>query len=95
MINALVINSKDNVAVVIEEIKKGSKVAYKDTEGETVTIIALDNIPIYHKVAISNIKKDTHIVKYGEHIGLALNDIKIGEHVHVQNVRNVREDLYV
>ena len=33
------------------------------------------------------------IVKYGEHIGIAGCDIKAGEHVHVRNVEDHRENL--
>ena len=47
-------------------------------------------------VAIEKIKempKGTEVVKYGEHIGLAACDIHVGEHVHVHNVQNHRENL--
>ena len=37
--------------------------------------------------------KGTEVVKYGEHIGLAACDIHVGEHVHVHNVQNHRENL--
>ena len=48
---------------------------------------------MYHKVAIKEMPKGTEVVKYGEHIGLAACDIHVGEHVHVHNVQNHRENL--
>ena len=42
---------------------------------------------------VQKIKAITEVVKYGEHIGLAACDIHVGEHVHVHNVQNHRENL--
>ena len=44
-------------------------------------------------IAIKEMPKGTEVVKYGEHIGLAACDIHVGEHVHVHNVQNHRENL--
>lgn len=92
MTNVLIISPKDNVGVVIEWIKKGQDLSYTLDKNMTA-IKALDDIRIYHKVCIKDIKKGENIVKYGEHIGVANKDIKIGEHVHVHNVDDHREDL--
>src|ERR1019366_371716 len=40
-----------------------------------------------HKIALSDIAIGDDIVKYGYPIGKAIASIKIGEHVHVQNVK--------
>lgn len=93
MINAVIISGKDNVIVAIEPIKKGDIVEFKDLNGNIKSIKAIDDIKIYHKIALANIKKGEPVIKYGEHIGFALNDIKIGEHVHEHNVESRREDL--
>jgi len=93
MSNVILISQKDNVGIVIEEIKKGDALLYKDYYGKDIKLNALDNIRIYHKVAINDIKVGTHIVKYGEHIGVAGKDISSGEHVHTHNVEDQREDL--
>lgn len=92
MINALVIDPKDNVAVAIEEISKGTEVSY-NLDGETKTIVAQDDVQIYHKIAIKDVEKGEPVVKYGEHIGLAGVEIKIGQHVHTHNVEDHREEL--
>lgn len=90
--NAMVIDAKDTVAVAIETIKKGEKVSFI-LNGELKTISAVNDITIYHKLAIVEIKKGEPVVKYGEHIGLAAKDIAVGEHVHVHNVESHRENL--
>lgn len=93
MNNAMIIDAKDNVAVVIEPVTRGMDVIYDTKEGNIVTIKAAEDIPIYHKIAIRDIKKGENIIKYGEHIGLAASDIKTGMHVHEHNVQSVRENL--
>ena len=92
MINAMIIELKDTVAVAIEQIVKGDEINYKVGD-EVKTIKALNDIQIYHKLAIKDMVKGEPVVKYGEHIGLAANDIKIGEHVHTHNVESHRENL--
>lgn len=92
MINAQMIDKKDNVAVAIEKIEKGAEIVYKN-ELDVVKIIAAEDIEIYHKFAVRKIEKDEPIVKYGEHIGIANQEIEIGQHVHVHNVESHREEL--
>ena len=92
MINAMVIDKKDNVAVAIEEIKLEDECTYK-IENNLFSIKAINKIPIYHKFAIKDISKGEVIIKYGEHIGIASKDIKKGEYVHTHNVEDHRENL--
>ena len=51
----------------------------------------LDNVDINlengHKYALTDIKKGDNIIKYGNPIGHATEDIKKGEHVHTHNVK--------
>ncbi len=51
----------------------------------------LDNVDINlengHKYALVDIKKGENIIKYGNPIGHATEDIKKGEHVHTHNVK--------
>lgn len=85
MRNAMIIDGKDNVAVAIEPIAKGDTVTYA-ANGQDVSLTAAQDIIIYHKIAIRDIPKGEPVVKYGEHIGIASQDIRTGEHVHVHNV---------
>ena len=92
MRNAMIIDAKDNVAVAIEPIAKGGTVTYV-CGGEDVSLTALEDITIYHKLARRDIPEGEPVVKYGEHIGVAARDIKAGEHVHEHNVGSHRENL--
>lgn len=83
-ISSIIINEKDNVAVVLHEIKTG-----ENHNG----IIFLNDIPFGHKVAIKNIYKGENIIKYGFPIGYAKNDIKAGEHVHIHNLNTNLKDI--
>ena len=87
-INAAIIDQKDTVVVAIEKINAGETVTWRDCFGNEQHIVA-----IFHKVAITDMPKGSEVVKYGEHIGLAACDIHVGEHVHVHNVQNHREQL--
>ena len=89
---ATVIDAKDNVAVVLGEVKKGDTITWVKA-GKTYEITAPCDIPVYHKIANELIRKGEPVVKYGEHIGIASCDIKAGEHVHVHNVESHRENL--
>ncbi len=93
MLNAMIVEAaKDNVIVAIEPITKGDKVVY-NCAGQEMTLTALEDVTIYHKLAACDIAKGEPIVKYGEHIGLAARDIKAGEHVHCHNLEEHRENL--
>lgn len=91
--NAMIIDRKDTVAVAIEPITKGQELCWLDADGQPQSAIAQTDIPIYHKFAICEMAKGTEVMKYGEDIGLAATDIHVGEHVHVHNVENHREQL--
>jgi hypothetical protein len=77
----LIIDEKDNVGVLLESANKGDTCRYKDTPIEV-----LEPIAFAHKVALVDIPKGEHVVKYGENIGFALNDIRKGEWIHVHNM---------
>jgi altronate dehydratase small subunit len=91
-INSLIINKNDSVAVTIEEVKEGDVAKYKvGDEMRKITII--QNVPIYHKFALINIKEGDLVYKYGQVIGKATQEIKIGQHVHTHNITGIREML--
>lgn len=94
MKNTMVIDSRDNVGVAIEEIPKGHAAVYT-RDGEEVSLPVLEDIAIYHKVALWDIAQGEPVIKYGEHIGVASCGIKAGEHVHTHNVADRREALEV
>lgn len=86
---AIVINSKDNVANALTDINIGETVEVI-VNNNPIEIISLDDISLGHKFAIREIFKGEAVIKYGETIGRATEDIKIGNHVHVHNVESLR-----
>ncbi|MEM3791624.1 MAG: UxaA family hydrolase [Candidatus Micrarchaeaceae archaeon] len=82
----LIITKKDNVAVALKDLKKGSKIELPDK----VPLPVLDDIPTGHKIALANIPKGGEVIKYGEVIGRATQEIKRGMWVHVHNVESER-----
>jgi hypothetical protein len=88
MIKNLRINKKDNVVVALGYIKKGE---IFDMEG--TPFVAKENINFGHKIALTDIFKDEKVVKYGEVIGYAIQNIKKGTWVHVHNLQSNRGRL--
>jgi len=79
------IHSKDNVVTCLRSVR----------EGETITVNGMSitvnmDVPVFHKIAIENIPGSGHCYKYGEIIGDAIKDIKVGDHVHVHNIESTR-----
>ncbi len=73
-----VINKEDNVAVVISSVNKGEVLEYG--------IVAQNDVPMGHKIALNDIEQGSSVIKYGFTIGIAKNKIKKGEHVHCHNI---------
>ncbi len=86
MARCIVLHQKDNVAVAVDQIAPG-EVADLSIGG---CVRVLDEIPFAHKIAISPITKGDLVFKYGEIIGEATDDIAVGQHVHVHNIRSLR-----
>ncbi|CAG7591608.1 Galactarate dehydratase (L-threo-forming) [Peptoniphilus tyrrelliae] len=89
---ALKVSERDNVITVLSKVKKSDLVKYMDND-DIKEVTAQDDIPLYHKIALCDIKEDENIVKYGENIGRASRDIVKGSHVHTHNVKDHRENL--
>lgn len=93
MANGFIINEKDDVITVTEPIEKGNSICFILGDKEC-SITAIDDIPKYHKAAIREVKCGEYVVKYGERIGVATNDIHVGNHVHTQNLADApREEV--
>ncbi|MEZ8140677.1 flagellar biosynthesis protein FlgA [Enterovibrio norvegicus FF-33] len=88
----LVHDSTDSVGViVVEGLEAGQTLVgwVMDTDA-TIEILALDAIPLGHKVALNDIQDGDTILKYDNDIGKAIANIAKGGHVHVQNVKTKR-----
>lgn len=88
MLRGIQIDSRDNVAVLVQETGLGEKIIVGNKEIE-----ALHDIPVGHKISVQAILKGEWIVKYGVRIGKAERNIQAGEHVHTQNVEDLTAEL--
>jgi altronate dehydratase small subunit len=86
---ALVINAADNVATVLEDIDPQAEVALAVGD-EKIIIRVMEKIRFGHKFAIRDIPRGGFIIKYGEPIGVATENIGAGRHVHVHNLESTR-----
>ena len=57
---------------------------------ETVSVRAMDAVPLGHKIALKDIKSGDTILKYGHDVGRAVAEIGKGRHVHVHNMKTKR-----
>ena len=82
-------DEKDNVGVVvIEKIKANQECNCWIMENDkSAQIKSISEIPLGHKIAMSDLKEGDTILKYGHDIGKVVKNIKKGEHVHVHNVK--------
>jgi altronate hydrolase len=76
---AVRLHPDDNIVVAPARIAKGARLV---REG----VVALDSIPMGHKIATHRIGRGELVRKYGQVIGVATVDIAAGGHVHVHNV---------
>ena len=92
MIHFLVHSSTDTVGVAVTEgVQRGQTLTGRVMDkGETISLTALDDIPLGHKIAVTDIKNEGTVVKYGHDIGRTVAPIRKGQHVHVHNLRTKR-----
>ena len=93
MKHGLIIEPIDNVVVVTEDIAKGDVITYT-LDGVSYEIRAEGNVPVYHKIARADIAKGEKVIKYGQIIGVATEDIPAGTHVHIHNVKSMSMEVH-
>jgi altronate dehydratase len=91
MINALLMDAKDNVVTCVAAVAAGELVSYMD--GDTLkSITAEEAIPFCHKIALCNLEKGDVVLKYGEMIGRTTCPIEAGHWVSDKNIYSVPRD---
>lgn len=85
----ILIHVRDNVVTALTPLEPGKVISLKG-DGGIWEIIVRNRILFGHKCAIRGIGKGENVVKYGESIGMASQDIAPGEHVHIHNLRSIR-----
>jgi len=78
---AIKTSPQDNVAIAVTVIPGGVTVIIPG-DGEVVTN---QEVPLGHKIALASIPKGAGIIRYGEVICSAKEDIKAGDWIHVHN----------
>jgi len=86
---AILFSPKDNVATALSDLDVGITVSLSMKESKK-DILLKQGIKFGHKFSIKPINKGNSVIKYGEIIGLATEDIPEGYHVHIHNVESRR-----
>ncbi len=75
----LSLNREDHVSVALTDLAPGDAI-------HRGTVVCRDPIPAGHKVAVTRIRAQAPVRKYGQIIGFAAKDIEPGDHVHTHNL---------
>ncbi len=86
---AMMLSEEDNVATCLEEVSSGTSVEVQLGE-QTRRVVAIEAIPFGFKIATADIAKGSQVKKYGESIGIASEDIREGDLVHIHNLEGTR-----
>jgi (2R)-sulfolactate sulfo-lyase subunit alpha len=91
-IDFIVHDEGDSVGVVVVEGVKaeGTLSGWIMDQDRIIEVRALSDIPIGHKVAIQALESGATVIKYGVDIGRTVAPIRVGEHLHVHNVKTKR-----
>lgn len=91
MPRAIKLNDKDNVAVAVNDLNKGETViiTFKGQK-KLKEVKTKGEIPFGHKLSLSQVTTEEEVIKYGEVIGKATENINEGDYVHVHNVESRR-----
>jgi (2R)-sulfolactate sulfo-lyase subunit alpha len=91
-IHFLVHDEGDSVGVVVVEGVKAQETltGWIMDQDKTINVKVLNDVPIGHKLAIKALAKGDTVIKYSTDIGRTVAPIKVGEHLHVHNVKTKR-----
>ena len=86
---AIIMSKGDNVATALENLPANRSVQVRNGS-ELTTHFVQEDIPFGHKFAVLRIEAGAKVLKYGQVIGAATQNIEAGAHVHVHNVESLR-----
>ncbi len=89
-VTAMIIEEGDNVATCLEKVGEGDSVRLMLNGKMGETLKAKRAIPYIHKICVKPLKKGERCMKYGLSIGVASQDIEVGDYVHVHNIESAR-----
>ncbi|MGM0904113.1 MAG: UxaA family hydrolase [Bacillota bacterium] len=82
MLDTIQLNENDNVVVALKDLPPGHTIT---VQGKDIQLT--DGVKRGHKVAITDIRENENVVKYGYPIGHAIKEVAVGEHVHTHNTK--------
>jgi (2R)-sulfolactate sulfo-lyase subunit alpha len=86
----LIHNEGDDVAVAVQDVEPGAgEAVYMDSD-RTVTVQVTEAIPLGHKVALVDLGEGVEVIEYSVRIGVTRQPIRVGQRVHVHNIRSAR-----
>ncbi len=85
----LVHDNSDSVGVIVVETSTAGKhlTGWVMETDETISIEAIDDIPLGHKIALTDLADGDAVIKYGFPIGRTIAPISKGAHLHVHNTK--------
>lgn len=88
----LVHDKRDNVGVVVVEgVASGAELFCVVTEDDSdFKLTVKQDVPIGHKVALTDLAEGDTAIKYGTDIGRIVAAVAKGEHVHTHNLKTKR-----
>lgn len=91
MTRFIVHEKEDSVGVAVTEIKSGETVeGWVMADDSTISLVAKNDIPLGHKIALTDIAAGSSVIKYHVPIGKVSAPISRGEHVHIHNLKTAR-----
>lgn len=85
----IILHPKDNVGIIKKDVNKGEKIVIEEEKFKN-TIEVREKIPYRFKIALKDIHIGDKIIKSGELIGRAKEEITKGDMVHVHNIEGLR-----
>ena len=88
----IVHNEGDTVGVVVVENAAAGRelTGWVMATDRTITLAALADIPLGHKIAVKPMADGDTVVKYDHDIGRAIAQIPVGAYVHAHNIKTKR-----
>lgn len=82
--------SGDAVAVAVRDVEPGVAVVGYLDETPSVEVAVLADVPLGHKVALTDTKSGADVIEYGVRTAIATADFVKGDYVHTHNLRSAR-----
>lgn len=87
--SVIVVDKIDNVATALRNLELGESIVV-DIGGTTNEVSVKESIPLGFKISLMNIEEGQPVIKYGEVIGLATQNIAKGTCVHIHNIEGMK-----